>query len=418
MKNFFLLVLLIPVFMYSQIGINNTDPRATMEITAKTTNGSKPEGLIVPRLTGNQIRSANAQYLAAQTGTIIYATAADTAPAGKTANITSAGYYYYDGNIWQKVLTESTGDTTNDAWANDNSNSMVKLGAQSDGSTARASGTEFVIKDNGVVGIGTSNPDLSAALDITSTNKGFLPPRIALNSKTDITTISSPTEGLLIYNTGLGSLKSTGLFYWNGFEWVAMKSDGGTSAPGDLNIGETRTAVITVPTLSFMPGSLGNYRTWMNGRNVNNTVNANFKFLSDAAGSTNQFVKFGPNGAILMDFSSGGWVNNNLPSPKFVNTSSSPIFYSLNALSTNDANMKYGTGMWLAPGAVCVSVDGDDGFGFTTNGFSEYVNANILIHDTTDGSVRFYIGTWSLMSADDGLGHNNTYGLFTITRYK
>ncbi|BFO67468.1 hypothetical protein KCF3NO3_34510 [Chryseobacterium sp. KCF3-3] len=35
--------------------------------------------------------------------------------------------------------------------------------------------------------------------------------------------------------------------------------------------------------------------------------------------------------------------------------------------------------------------------------------------NTIDGSVRFYIGTWSLISAA-GLGHNNTFGLFTITR--
>lgn len=70
----------------------------------------------------------------------------------------------------------SSGDTTNDAWVNDNANSMVKLGTQSDGMTARTAGTDFVAKNTGNVGIGTASPNTYAMLDITSTNKGMLAP--------------------------------------------------------------------------------------------------------------------------------------------------------------------------------------------------------------------------------------------------
>lgn len=48
------------------------------------------------------------------------------------------------------------------------------------------------------VGIGTSNPHNSAIVDIESTNKGFLPPRL---TKAERNAISSPEPGLLIYNT-------------------------------------------------------------------------------------------------------------------------------------------------------------------------------------------------------------------------
>jgi hypothetical protein len=48
------------------------------------------------------------------------------------------------------------------------------------------------------VGIGTANPNSNALLDLTSTAKGLLLPR--LNS-TQRDAISSPTEGLVIYNT-------------------------------------------------------------------------------------------------------------------------------------------------------------------------------------------------------------------------
>jgi len=104
-KTITLLATIASTFAIAQVGINNTNPQATLDITAKTSDGSKPEGIIAPRLTGDQIQSADAQYTASQAGTLVYATAAATAPAGKTANITAVGYYFFDGSIWQRVTT-------------------------------------------------------------------------------------------------------------------------------------------------------------------------------------------------------------------------------------------------------------------------------------------------------------------------
>lgn len=106
MKNIITLaVSLFSLTIFAQVGINNNTPKATLDITAQTTNGSKPEGLLPPRLTGDQIQAGDAQYTAAQAGIIIYATAAATAPSTKTANITAAGYYFYDGSAWQKITS-------------------------------------------------------------------------------------------------------------------------------------------------------------------------------------------------------------------------------------------------------------------------------------------------------------------------
>ena len=92
----------------AQVGINATSPKATLDVTAKTTDGSKPEGLIAPRLTGDQIKGGDAQYKVEQTGVILYATSAVTTPSAKTANISSQGYYYFDGSIWQKMGGDSS----------------------------------------------------------------------------------------------------------------------------------------------------------------------------------------------------------------------------------------------------------------------------------------------------------------------
>lgn len=93
------------------------------------------------------------------------------------------------------------------------------------------------------VGIGVSDPASSAMLDITSSNKGLLIPRIALASTTDITTITSPANGLLIWNNGLGGVSAAGFYFWSNSKWnqvattsTAPPSSGGWSTSGN-NVG-------------------------------------------------------------------------------------------------------------------------------------------------------------------------------------
>lgn len=82
----------------------------------------------------------------------------------------------------------------------------------------------FLLVSSGLyaqTGIGTSTPNSSAKLDVYSTNKGFLPPRVTLTSASDITTISSPAEGLLVYNLGSVGLQA-GYYYWSGANWSTI----------------------------------------------------------------------------------------------------------------------------------------------------------------------------------------------------
>lgn len=71
---------------------------------------------------------------------------------------------------------------------------------------------------NAQVGVGTATPEASAAFHIESSNQGFLPPRVALTSLTDVTTISSPATGLVVYCSGSVVL-TDGYYYWNGSKW-------------------------------------------------------------------------------------------------------------------------------------------------------------------------------------------------------
>ena len=71
----------------------------------------------------------------------------------------------------------------------------------------------FTISVKAQTGIGTTAPDPSAKLDVFSTNKGFLPPRMSSSQKSAIPT---PAAGLMVYQTD----GTAGLYYYNGSAWI------------------------------------------------------------------------------------------------------------------------------------------------------------------------------------------------------
>src|ERR1035437_6798532 len=98
----------------------------------------------------------------------------------------------------------------------------------------RHSGAEIFAQRN--VGIGTTNPDNSARLDITATNQGLLIPRVSLLSNLDQATITNPANGLMVINiNSFMTNGALGIFYWDGvaLKWVpALGVIGLTGATG------------------------------------------------------------------------------------------------------------------------------------------------------------------------------------------
>lgn len=70
-----------------------------------------------------------------------------------------------------------------------------------------------------------SSADASAMLEVKSTDKGFLPPRM---TEAQRDAISNPVEGLVIYQTD----ETTGLYLYDGSAWSALS--GSDSSPGEL----------------------------------------------------------------------------------------------------------------------------------------------------------------------------------------
>ena len=79
-------------------------------------------------------------------------------------------------------------------------------------------------------GIGTTTPNASAKLDVYATDKGFLPPRVALAATNSASPITSPANGLMVFNTVTAGSSPfqvvPGYYYWNstGQQWVSLST--------------------------------------------------------------------------------------------------------------------------------------------------------------------------------------------------
>jgi hypothetical protein len=72
-----------------------------------------------------------------------------------------------------------------------------------------------IFPSTGSAGIGTTAPNASSILDMVSTSKGMLVPRMTLTQRN---AISKPAIGLLIYQTD----NTPGFYYYSGTAWTAI----------------------------------------------------------------------------------------------------------------------------------------------------------------------------------------------------
>jgi hypothetical protein len=126
----------------------------------------------------------------------------------------------------------------------------------------------FVLIGHAQTGIGTTAPNASAKLEVAATDKGFLPPRVALtasNAFSPIVGTAANATGLLVYNTASAGTAPNnvvpGYYYWNGTAWIQIsgglvietKSASFSLGAADNNklffINSASTVTVTVPTL-------------------------------------------------------------------------------------------------------------------------------------------------------------------------
>lgn len=96
------------------------------------------------------------------------------------------------------------------------------------------------------VGIGTQTPHVSAQLEISSTTKGLLAPRMTTAQRI---AIAGPAKGLLVYDTDVNSL-----FHYNGAAWSNLSAGGGG---GGLTLPYTASVDFNTNVLSITNAGFG-----------------------------------------------------------------------------------------------------------------------------------------------------------------
>lgn len=117
------------------------------------------------------------------------------------------------------------------------------------------------------VGVGTGNPNSSAILDLSSTNKGLLLPRVA-----DTSNINAPAEGLLIYNRA-GKAPN----YFDGNRWNNINSSNYVPVEGSIKY--TISGVTSIGGLAVDAGPL-------DAVDYNNSFKTPYQLGTGAVGQT------------------------------------------------------------------------------------------------------------------------------------
>ena len=222
----------------SRVGIGTSNPTEMLQVLGKALIGtntdvspnSSGEGYIQldgDAYTGYHTLDATAYYLGHNSSSrdlVLQTDETDRLAIGGNGSITFNNAYTFpatDGVVDQVLTTNGSGQVTwanqsggggSDAWTDDGS--VVRLTTATDR-----------------VGIGTSSPDASAELDVSSTTKGFLPPRM---DQTERNLILSPAAGLVIFNTSTNCLN-----FYSGTSWFStcgsVSSDTDTTGGGINN---------------------------------------------------------------------------------------------------------------------------------------------------------------------------------------
>lgn len=192
-------------------------------------------------------------------------------------NINSKNIEVWNGTSWislgQTSITVSNGLNIND--------SDIQLGGMLTKETflnlndrklnlTSSTNVSILSVQNTNIGIGTASPANNAILDISSSNKGVLLPRVTLTSNMDKVTIPNPGKGMLVYNTGTHpSYPFEGFLYWNANEWRNIDGsqtinpkinelicDSPTLEPSSFKAGQYFSGIMKVP---YTGGNGGQY---------------------------------------------------------------------------------------------------------------------------------------------------------------
>ena len=288
----------------------------------------------------------------------------------------------------------------------------------------------FIINCNAQLGVGTTTPDASSMLDVTSTTKGVLVPRMTTTQRTAIT---SPANGLLVFDTDTNTF-----WFYASSAWVNLSAAANTgwsltgnsgTDPNTQFIGTTDNQPLIFKVNNLQAGKINGFNTAIgasalltNSTGTNNTAIGVSALFSNTTGSYNTASGLnalfsnttGNNNTAsgqnaLLGNTTGGNNTANGQGALYTNrTGSANTAIGVNALGNNTtANDNTATGtnaLYFNTTGFYNTANGSQALFSNTTGVGNTANGQGALYSNTTGTLNTATGTSAL--------YNNTTGSF------
>ncbi|MFQ6601034.1 hypothetical protein [Flavobacterium sp. C3NV] len=246
---------------------------------------------------------------------------------------------------------------------------------------------------NAQIGIGTTTPDATSIVDITSTTKGMLAPRMTTIQRNAIT---SPAQGLLVYDTDLKSF----YYFSSPSGWLPLLN----SSVGRTNFKRVKSAADLAPEL-IAGGSVyqlsSNTLYEINGSiTLAAPINLNDAYISGQ--DTNEDILTFPGGTIFSG-STGGSIRNvtlKAAARAFSITGGTSLFIQNTIIDGMTTNVGTISGVGLYFGNIVQFVNNTSGI--TYSGISSLLLSNQAWLSTNNGTFETFAGTFGLIQKNSG----------------